>query len=94
MLDGSLTAVPESLIPAEYDHSQRVFCPFPVLDYNPESNTVAVEYSIAVSNDAVVFSEEQTVVAFDSKCMDCTPGFECTRKVMRSVRYGMDIQPN
>lgn len=92
MEDNSVVELQDTIIEPEFDHSERVFCPFPVVEFYPDSNVVAVEYVISVSNDGNVYPAAKSVTAFDSKCMNCTSDQQCTQKVLQYTFFTIKFQ--
>ena len=74
-----------TMVPAEYEHFQKVNCPIPSnrRKRSLDSDLVLGDvYHASVSNNGLNFSTEVTMIIFDSLCTECnSTSMTCTLKV-------------
>jgi len=87
--DGNLTRDDPVFVPATLDSFIQVFCPLPK-ERKTRSTAKAIDdqiaygFKIAVSNNGKAFSKDDSIVIFDSTCVDCAKSngsIICTAKV-------------
>ena len=70
------------VVPAEYVHSQKVFCPIALEDFGTDVVfDGAYRVDISTSNNGLEFSEPKQLLVIDSFCWLCNET-ECQRQVM------------
>ena len=67
-------------VKGKYLHSQKVFCDLPPVDMS-EDIVPGYEFVISVANDGIHFSDERTLLVYDSTCMTCTLDGICIQQV-------------
>lgn len=91
-LSGTITDGREEIVPGQIDTFIQMFCNFPE-DRRKRSietvikDVVARGYHITVSNDGTLFSDEDTIVIFDSNCVECTNEHNITCTVKVNILY-------
>jgi hypothetical protein len=78
------------VVNATMDTFMQIFCPFPnrpkrSLDEHNSSDLIATGYRVSVSNNMKNFSDEDSIVIYDSRCTNCEKQngtIACTRKVV------------
>ncbi|XP_052274252.1 von Willebrand factor D and EGF domain-containing protein-like isoform X4 [Dreissena polymorpha] len=87
---------PSTVVNASLDTFLQIFCPLPkrqrrsVDSYN-SSDVAAHGYRVSVSNNMKNFSNEDTIVIYDSRCTDCEKRngtIVCTRKPQNCMHDG------
>jgi len=86
---GNITRYTAVEVEATLDSFLQIFCPLPKArqrrsETQPIDTHIAYGYKIAVSNNGQHFSKEDTLVIFDTTCVDCLKyngTIFCTAKV-------------
>ena len=65
----------------------EVQCEFPTSPLDPTSTSTVSSYLwyVSISNDNATFSNELSVLVYDSRCLDCQESGLCTHKVGRLI---------
>lgn len=81
-------------VAGQFESMYEIYCPFPgsrdkrsLPDDNIPDNQVSHGFLTSVSNDGKAFSEGDTIVIFDSQCVNCTKVEDkivCTKEVVLS----------
>ena len=76
----------QSILRAEFIHREEIMCPLPGSDIprNKRSSNLKFGhgYNLQASNDGTTYSQEFTVLSFNSKCINCSDdGKDCKIKV-------------
>ena len=67
----------------KYAYSQKVFCDLPEVDML-DKVIQGYGFRVSISNDGHKFSDEKTLLIFDSTCMDCSEERGCFQKVSKA----------